>query len=59
MASFNITRECLCEMMRASCAEETLLVEDHSPLVTYTPAGAWTDTPANDSLTSVCCKSKR
>ena len=28
-------------------------VEDSSPFFLYSPAGAWTDTPTNDSLTSV------
>ena len=32
---------------------DTLVVEDSSPLITYAPAGAWIDTPNNDSLAAV------
>ncbi|KAG9220743.1 hypothetical protein CCMSSC00406_0003842 [Pleurotus cornucopiae] len=33
-------------------ASFNITLEDHSPLITYAPAGAWTDTPANGSLAS-------
>ncbi|KAF9501918.1 hypothetical protein BDN71DRAFT_1438657 [Pleurotus eryngii] len=33
-------------------ASFNITLEDHSPLITYAPTGAWTDTPANDSLAS-------
>lgn len=52
MASFNVTGE-LFSVLIWPLFESLVIVEDSSPLITYAPAGSWTDTPSNDPLATV------
>lgn len=54
MASFNLTGEY--DYLLPTFEENInhdFLVEDSSPLITYSPAGSWVDSPTNDLLATV------
>lgn len=54
--AFNLTGECL-KIFLVDLQHSSLIwftaVEDSSPLISYAPSGAWTDSPDGDSLIQV------
>lgn len=53
MASFDVIREFHSDPNATHRVAEAHAVEDSSPLISYSPSGAWIDDPEGDTLVSV------